>query len=92
MIDWESGVMTYRDRRALLTRHEAVVLKTLSDRVPRVVTKEALLNELYSHRIDQADIKIVDVFVCRVRKKCGPLGLTIETIWGEGYRLTEALR
>ena len=34
--------------------------------------------------------KIIDVFVCKLRRKLEPIGLTILTIWGQGYRLPRA--
>src|SRR5579883_1983194 len=35
----------------------------------------------------ETEAKIVDVFVCKVRKKLAPHGITIETIWGDGFRM-----
>lgn len=37
---------------------------------------------------DEPEIKIVDVFVCKLRKKLKPYGIEIETLWGQGYRMT----
>lgn len=56
-------------------------------KAPAVMTKEGLLDALYGLKPDQdqPDIKIIDVFVCKVRKKIGHRGLKIETAWGKGY-------
>lgn len=52
-----------------------------------VLTKEHLLSNLYLVEADEAEIKIIDVYVCRLRKKLKPLGVEIGTAWGRGYRL-----
>lgn len=57
------------------------------------VTKDALMACLYRDvGRDEVEIKIVDVFVCKLRKKLKPFGLTIETIWGVGYTMTAEMR
>lgn len=38
------------------------------------------------------EIKIVDVFVCKARKKLAPFGIEILTLWGSGYALSDATR
>ena len=50
-------------------------------------TKEQLMAGVYAGRMDQAEIKIIDVFVCKARKKLAVVGITISTIWGQGYML-----
>jgi DNA-binding winged helix-turn-helix (wHTH) protein len=54
----------------------------------RVTTKEAFLLDLYA-RQDEPELKIIDVFVCKIRKKVRDAGMpsVFETIWGRGYRL-----
>lgn len=55
------------------------------------VTKDALMACLYRDAAkDEAEIKIVDVFVCKLRKKLKPFGLEIATIWGIGYQMPAA--
>lgn len=39
---------------------------------------------------EEPDAKIVDVFICKARKKIAPFGIQIETLWGQGYRLPPA--
>ena len=37
---------------------------------------------------DEPEMKIVDVFICKLRKKIRPFGLEIATVWGLGYRMS----
>jgi two-component system, cell cycle response regulator CtrA len=73
-------------RFATLTAHETTLFNALAAASGRTVTKAALMAALYPVEADEADIKIVDVFVCKLRAKLKPLGLDIQTIWGRGYR------
>lgn len=58
-----------------------------------LATKAAIMAALYSaDGKEEAEIKIVDVFVCKARKKLKPFGVEIETRWGEGYYLTPATK
>ena len=71
-----------------LTRNEAVIFGTLLKQ--RLVLRTSLMEALYFHKQDEADIKIVDVWVCKMRKKLKPWGIEIETQWGQGYFLPAA--
>ncbi len=74
-----------------LTRKEYGLLELLSLRKGTTLTKEMFLNHLYGG-IDGPDLKIIDVFVCKLRKKlaAGTGGENyIETIWGRGYVLRD---
>jgi len=84
--DEEAGIVVRDGRFAALTRQEQTILSALLAASPRARSKEQILRELYLHDQDEAEIKIVDVFVCKLRKKLKPLGLKIETLWGRGYR------
>jgi two-component system, cell cycle response regulator CtrA len=55
-----------------------------------VLTKEAFLNHLYGG-MDEPEMKIIDVFVCKLRKKLLQAGADnmIGTIWGRGYMIRE---
>lgn len=58
-----------------------------------LATKDSLMAALYcAGADDEPDIKIVDVFVCKLRKKIKPFGLEIDTLWGQGYRLSAAMK
>ncbi|MBB3608644.1 two-component system cell cycle response regulator CtrA [Rhizobium sp. BK602] len=69
-----------------LTSSEARVYAHLASR--DVATKQSIMLALYSDRIDlEPEIKIVDVFVCKMRQKLKRFDVVIETVWGHGYRL-----
>ena len=74
-----------------LTNKEYAILELLAMRKGTVLTKEMFLNHLYSS-MDEPEIKIIDVFVCKLRKKLTKAsGGTnyIETVWGRGYMLKD---
>jgi two-component system cell cycle response regulator CtrA len=74
-----------------LTGKEYGILELLSLRKGTTLTKEMFLNHLYGG-IDEPELKIIDVFVCKLRKKlsnaCGGENY-IETVWGRGYVLRD---
>jgi two-component system, cell cycle response regulator CtrA len=72
-----------------LTRLEGKFFEALLSRSE--LSKEALFEAVYADRYldnDEPEIKIVDVLVCKLRKKLAPFKLTIETLWGRGYALS----
>ena len=74
-----------------LTGKEYQMLELLGLRRGATVTKEMFLNQLYGG-MDEPDIKIIDVFICKLRKKLTDAlnGRNyIETQWGRGYLLRE---
>lgn len=74
-----------------LTAGEARVLLSLKNRINRLVTKDLLLHDVYDYQADMPQAKIIDVFVCKLRKKLAEVNAPLEivTIWGEGYMLKE---
>ncbi len=67
------------------------MLELLALRKGSAVTKEAFLNHLYGDE-DGPEVKIIDVFICHLRKKLMNASGGqdyIETIWGRGFRLRE---
>lgn len=74
-----------------LTSKEYAILELIAMRKGTVLTKEMFLNHLYGG-IDEPEVKIIDVFVCKLRKKLAEAsGGTnyIETVWGRGYMLKD---
>jgi two-component system cell cycle response regulator CtrA len=74
-----------------LTAREYQMLELLSLRKGTTVSKEMFLNQLYGGR-DEPEIKIIDVFICKLRKKLAAASNGkdyIETVWGRGYVLRE---
>jgi two-component system cell cycle response regulator CtrA len=69
-----------------LTGKEFAILQLLMLRKNMVMTKEAILAQLYGG-MDEPELKIIDVFVCKIRKKLAKAGLAdfIGTVWGRGY-------
>jgi two-component system cell cycle response regulator CtrA len=77
--------------RVHLTAKEYQMLELLSLRRGATITKEMFLSQLYGG-MDEPEIKIIDVFICKVRKKLANASNGkdyIETIWGRGYLLRE---
>jgi two-component system, cell cycle response regulator CtrA len=74
-----------------LTGKEYGIIELLSLRKGTTLTKEMFLNHLYGG-MDEPELKIIDVFVCKLRKKlAGATGGDnyIETVWGRGYVLRD---
>ncbi|WP_424137337.1 response regulator transcription factor CtrA [Roseomonas chloroacetimidivorans] len=73
-----------------LTGKEYAILELLTLRKGMVMTKEAFLNHLYGG-MDEPEVKIIDVFVCKLRKKLHQAGCEelIGTVWGRGYVLRD---
>jgi two-component system cell cycle response regulator CtrA len=74
-----------------LTRKEYQMLELLALRKGTTLSKEAFLNHLYGG-MDEPEVKIIDVFICKLRKKLAvALGhdSPIETVWGRGYVLRD---
>jgi two-component system cell cycle response regulator CtrA len=77
--------------RVHLTGKEYQLLELLSLRKGMTLTKEMFLNQLYGG-MDEPQIKIIDVFICKLRKKLADASNGkdyIETLWGRGYVLRE---
>ena len=76
-----------------LTGKEYQMLELLSLRKGTTLTKEMFLNHLYGG-MDEPELKIIDVFICKLRKKLAEATAGanyIETVWGRGYVLREPL-
>lgn len=78
--------------RVHLTGKEYAMLELLSLRKGTTLTKEMFLNHLYGG-MDEPELKIIDVFICKLRKKLAAATGNehyIETVWGRGYVLRDA--
>ena len=74
-----------------LTGKEYGILELLSLRKGSTLTKEMFLNHLYGG-MDEPEVKIIDVFICKLRKKIQQMAdgdNYIETVWGRGYVLRD---
>jgi len=77
--------------RLHLTGKEYQMLELLCLRKGTTLTKEMFLNHLYGG-IDEPELKIIDVFICKLRKKLATAAggeNYIETVWGRGYVLKD---
>lgn len=77
--------------RVHLTNKEYSIVELLALHKGKTITKDMFLNHLYGG-IDEPEHKIIDVFICGLRKKlthaCGGDNY-IETVWGRGYSLVD---
>lgn len=73
-----------------LTGKEARVFGVLLKR--DMASKLAILAACYTVIDKEPEIKIIDVFVCKIRAKLRPFGISIATQWGQGYFLTSEMK
>jgi two-component system cell cycle response regulator CtrA len=90
-VDLEGKTVEARGSRVHLTGKEYQMLELLSLRKGTTLTKEMFLNHLYGG-MDEPELKIIDVFICKLRKKLKTAAGDhhIETVWGRGYVLRDA--
>ncbi len=89
-LNLDSHEVAVDGRPVQLTGKEYAMLELLVLRKGMVLTKDAFLSHLYGG-LDEPDMKIIDVFICKLRKKLQSAGggYLIETVWGRGYMLRE---
>jgi two-component system cell cycle response regulator CtrA len=92
MLEQEIGIRNEVPLVFGLTGQESRILSMLMQR--GMTTKEQLLVAVTTDPTgnQQPTIKIVDVFICKMRKKLAPFGIVIETVWGRGYNLDQENR
>jgi two-component system cell cycle response regulator CtrA len=91
VVNLDAKTVEVRSQRVHLTGKEYQMLELLSLRKGTTLTKEMFLNHLYGG-MDEPELKIIDVFICKLRKKlAGATGGEhhIETVWGRGYVLRD---
>ncbi len=79
-------VATIRGRALPLSVHELSVLEVLIRRFGRVVSKEQLVEQIYTYD-QEVSHNAIEVYVHRLRKKIGDTGLAVRTLYGRGYAL-----
>ena len=89
-LNLDSRDVVVDDQPVHLTGKEYAILELLVLRKGMVLTKEAFLNHLYGG-IDEPEMKIIDVFICKLRKKLAQAGAgnLIGTVWGRGYMMRD---
>ena len=88
-LDLDSKAVEIDGTRVHLTDKEYKILELLALHKHATLAKENFLNQLYGG-IDEPDSKIIDVFICKLRKKLSNASGGkdyIETVWGRGYTL-----
>ena len=91
VLNLDTRVVAVDDRPVPVTGKEYAILELLSLRKGIVLTKDMFLDELYDGT-DEPDAKIIDVFVCKLRKKLAHAtggSNYIETVGGRGYVLRD---
>ena len=91
VVNLDKRVVFVDDQPVHLTGKEYDILELLSRHKGTTLTKEMFLDHLYG-RMDGPDFKIIDVFVCKLRKKLAQAtggNHYIETVWGRGYVLRD---
>ncbi|MBF0248246.1 MAG: response regulator transcription factor [Alphaproteobacteria bacterium] len=90
-VNLDTGIVEVNGAPIHLTGKEYGILELLSLRKGTTLTKEMFLNHLYGG-MDEPELKIIDVFICKLRKKLAEASNGenyIETVWGRGYVLRD---
>jgi two-component system cell cycle response regulator CtrA len=90
-VNLDTKMVEINGARVYLTCKEYQMLELLSLRKDRTLTKEMFLSHLYGG-LDEPEMKIIDVFICKLRKKLANASGGkdyIETVWGRGYVMRE---
>jgi two-component system, cell cycle response regulator CtrA len=90
-VNLDAKTVEVNGHRVHLTGKEYQMLELLSLRKGTTLTKEMFLNHLYGG-MDEPELKIIDVFICKLRKKLKDATggeAPIETVWGRGYVLRD---
>ena len=90
-VNLDTKTVEVQGSRVHLTGKEYQMLELLSLRKGTTLTKEMFLNQLYGG-MDEPELKIIDVFICKLRKKLAAAAdgkHHIETVWGRGYVLRD---
>ena len=90
-VNLDAKTVTVGENAVHLTGKEYQMLELLSLRKGTTLTKEMFLNHLYGG-MDEPELKIIDVFICKLRKKLANASEGrnfIETVWGRGYVLRD---
>ena len=90
-VSLDARMVKVAGRRVHLTRKEYQMLQLLALRKGMTLSKQMFMNHLYGG-MDEPKHKIIDVFICKLRKKLAAATSGekyIETVWGSGYALRD---
>ena len=91
MMDLSRNLISIDGKFVPLTQKEYQIVNLLCMRKGAVLSKESFISHIYGG-IDEPDSKIINVFVCKLRRKLEKSGLKnarIDTVWGQGYVLRD---
>jgi two-component system, cell cycle response regulator CtrA len=91
VVNLDTRTVEVENKTLHLTGKEYGIMELLSLRKGTTLTKEMFLNHLYGG-MDEPEVKIIDVFICKLRKKIEQAtggDSYIETVWGRGYVLRD---
>ncbi|MDF1872585.1 response regulator transcription factor CtrA [Vannielia sp.] len=91
LVNLDAKTVEVETKPVHLTGKEYQMLELLSLRKGTTLTKEMFLNHLYGG-MDEPELKIIDVFICKLRKKLATATggeSYIDTVWGRGYVLRD---
>jgi two-component system cell cycle response regulator CtrA len=91
-LNLDTKVVKVADKILHLTGKEYALLELLALRKGMIVSKEQFLNHLYGGTDEEPEMKIIDVFLCRIRTKIKRLSGGkdyVQTVWGRGYILKD---
>jgi two-component system cell cycle response regulator CtrA len=93
VVNLDTKTVEVNSARVHLSSKEYQMLELLSLRKGTPLSKEMFLNHLYGG-IDEPEVKIIDVFICKLRKKLANASNGknfVETLWGRGHVLRDPL-
>lgn len=85
-LETATGVRFETHPRYRLTNAEQTLLGILLA-CKHVASKEHIYTLMYGMYLDPPELKILDVYICKLRNKLRPLGVNITTVWGRGWFL-----
>ena len=91
VVNLDTKTVEVNSARVHLSNKEYQMLELLSRRKGTPLSKEMFLNHLYGG-IDEPEVKIIDVFICKLRKKLANASNGknfVETLWGRGHVLRD---
>ena len=89
-VDEETGSVIVDGEVIILTRKPSLVLGGIVKCSPRIASKAYLMDYVYGLETDnEPHIKIIDVYISKIRPQIKHTRFKIETVWGYGYKLVE---
>ncbi len=86
-VDLEANVAVANGVAVCLSEKQAELLSLVASTGYRTATYGFLLDNLYL--LDERDPDILKVMMCNIRKKLAKTGVSVETVWGKGYRIVQ---